>query len=97
MHDEDHAYVKGIYRVASVNTSDSRCELDSYADTCVAGSNTLRVSDEGREVTVHGYSDELAPMITPVTMVTTLWIHPETRQPYILVMHESLYFGDRMG
>ena len=97
MHDEDHRYAKGIYRLASVNASNPRCELDSHADTCVAGSNTLRVSDEGCEVTVHGYSDELAPMIAPVTMVATLWIHPETGQPYILVMHESLYFGDRMG
>ena len=77
-HDEDHRYAKGIYRVASVNASDPRCELDSHADTCVAGSNTLRVTDEGHEVTVHGYSDELAPMIAQVTMVATLWIHPET-------------------
>ena len=30
-------------------------------------------------------------------LLATLWIHPETGQPYILVMHESLYFGDRMG
>ena len=29
MHDEVHRYVKGIYHVASVNASDSRCELDS--------------------------------------------------------------------
>ena len=72
MHDEDHRYAKVIYHVASVNASDPRCELDSHADTCVAGSNTLRVSDEGREVTVHGYSDELAMMITPVMTVATL-------------------------
>ena len=97
MNDEDHRYVEGIYHVASVNTSDPRCELDSHVDTCVVGSNTLRVSDEGCEVTMHGYSDELALMITPVMTVATLWIHPETRQPYILVMHESLYFGDQMG
>ena len=48
-------------------------------------------------MTIHGYSDELAPMIVPVMTVATLWIHPVTGQPYILVMHESLYFGDRMG
>ena len=71
MHDEVHRYVKGIYRVASVNASNPRFELDSHADTCAAGSNTLRVSEEGCEVTVHGYSDELALMIAPVTMVDT--------------------------
>ena len=81
--------MKGIYRVAFVNTSDSSCELDSHADTCVAGSNTLRVSDERCDVTVHGYSDELALMTVPV-MVATLWLHPETGQSYILLMHESL-------
>ena len=63
------------------------CIRDS---TCVAGSNTLRISDEGRQVTVRGYSDELAPMIMPVTTVATLWTHPEMGQPYILVVHESL-------
>ena len=96
MHDEVYRYVKGIYHVASVNASDPRCELDSHANTCVAGSSTLRVSDEGREVTVHGYSDELAPMTAPVMTVATLWLHPETRQPYTLAMHESLYFRDQM-
>ena len=70
-HDEDHRDVKDTYHVASVNTSNPRCELDSHADTCIAGSNTLRISDEGRQVTVHGYSDELAPMIAPVTTVAT--------------------------
>lgn len=86
-----------VYRIGAVSVSDYRCELDSHADTVVAGANTLRVSDEGRQVIVHGYSEELESVTAPVTTVATLWDHPETGQPYILVMHEALYFGDRVG
>ena len=50
--------VSMVYRIAAVSTSTLRCELDSHADTVVAGANTLRVSDDGREVIVHGYSEE---------------------------------------
>ena len=86
-----------VYRVGAVNTFTSRCELDSHADTIVAGSNTLRVSDEGHEVIVHGFSEEMGPTMAPVTTVATLWDHPETGQPYILLMNQALYFGDRVG
>ena len=86
-----------VYRIGAVISSSSRCELDSHADTVVAGANTLHVSDEGRVVTVHGFSEELESVTAPVATVATLWDHPETGQPYILVMHEALYFGDRLG
>ena len=89
--------VKMVYRIGAVSVSDYRCELDSHADTVVAGANTLRVSDEGRQVIVHGYSEEFESVTAPVTTVATLWDHPETGQPYILVMHEALYFGDQVG
>ena len=35
------------------------CELDSHADTCVAGANTLMIGDNGRKVNVTGFLDEL--------------------------------------
>ena len=73
------------------------CELDSHADTCVAGRNTLLVSDEGRQVTVHPYSGEYKPIPdVSIATVATLWIHPTDGQPYILIINEALYFGDRV-
>ncbi|KAI2502118.1 Reverse transcriptase (RNA-dependent DNA polymerase) [Fragilaria crotonensis] len=76
---------------------DTRTELDSHADTCVAGRNTLLVSDEGRQVTVHPYSGEYKPIPdVSIATVATLWIHPTDGQPYILIINEALYFGDRV-
>ncbi|KAI2502898.1 Reverse transcriptase (RNA-dependent DNA polymerase) [Fragilaria crotonensis] len=74
-----------------------RTELDSHADTCVAGRNTLLLSDEGRQVTVHPYSGEYKPIQdVSIATVATMWIHPQNGQPYILIIHEALYFGDRV-
>ena len=54
-----------------------RTELDSHANTCVAGRNTLLVSDEGRQVTVHPYSGEYKPIQdVSIATVATMWIHP---------------------
>ena len=98
--DDDRRYVKHVFRIASTTRCDedfSRCELDSHADTCVAGANTLYVSDDNRTVTVHPFSDEYKPVQNiPVATVATLWVHTETGQPYILIVHEALYFGDRL-
>ncbi|KAI2493496.1 hypothetical protein MHU86_21046 [Fragilaria crotonensis] len=61
------------------------------------GRNTLLVSDEGRQVTVHPYSGEYKPIPdVSIATVATLWIHPTDGQPYILIINEALYFGDRV-
>ena len=96
---QERRYCKHVFRIASVgsDTNDPRCELDSHADTCVAGSNTIRVSDNDRLVTVHAYSHEYKPLKDiPVATVATLWVDPKDGQPYILIIHEALYFGDRL-
>ena len=92
-------FVKHVFRVSASTPSgddeDTRTELDSHADTCVAGRNTLLVSDEGRQVTVHPYSGEYKPIPdVSIATVATLWIHPTDGQPYILIINEALYFGD---
>jgi hypothetical protein len=39
-----------------------RCNLDSHADTCVAGGNELEICHEDRRnVTVSGFSNEFEP------------------------------------
>jgi hypothetical protein len=78
-------------------TSSNRCELDSHADTCVAGADTLLVAHDDRIVSVHAFSGEHAPINdVQIGTVATLWIHPVTGRSHILVTHEALYLGDRL-
>jgi hypothetical protein len=75
----------------------SPCELDSHANTSVAGRNFTLISEPTRMVTVHGYSPELTqvPKI-PVASAATVWLHPNTAVEYLLVLHQCLYFGNCM-
>jgi hypothetical protein len=59
-------FVKHVFRVSASKPNaddvDTRTELDSHANTCVAGRNTLLVSDDGRRVTVLPYSGKYKPI-----------------------------------
>jgi hypothetical protein len=72
----------------------NRCELDSHADTCVAGANTILVATDGRTVNVYSFAADKTPSITIAT-VATLWEAPDGEK-YVLIIHEALYFGDRL-
>ena len=77
-------------KVVAIN----RCELDSHADTCVAGANTLLIAHDNRLVSVHPFSSDYAPMKDVIIgSVATLWEDPMTGQPYNLIIHEALYLG----
>jgi hypothetical protein len=74
------------------------CELDSHADTCVAGSNFILLEEPIRTVNVHAYSPELAPLRgIPVGTAATVWVDPLNGQSYLLVLNECLFFGDRLN
>ena len=96
----DCRMIDHVYRVAmSVNSGGSmtRSDLDSHADTCVLGANTLRVSDEGRKVTVYAFSGEHKPLNSvPIVTAATLWQDLKTGQNYILIINEGLYMGDKV-
>ena len=81
----------------ATEASSDRCELDSHADTCVAGSNTLLVSHDDRTVSVHPYSGEYAPIDdVKIGTVATLWVDPKSGRSFILIINEALYFGNRL-
>ena len=92
-------YVKNIHRkIAATSVELPRCELDSHADTCVAGNNTLLVSHNDQKVTVNAYSDELKSIRNIlIATVATLYEDPQTGDMYILIIHQALYFGDRLN
>ena len=75
----------------------SMCELDSHADTCVAGPNCVQYEPADRTVTVHAYSNEYKPIPqVPVVTAATVWTCQDTGQDYLILIHESLFLGNRV-
>jgi hypothetical protein len=76
----------------------NRTGLDSHADTCVAGANTVPLWYTDCAVSVSPFIGKYQPLSdVPIASVATAWDHPETGETYILVLNEALYFGDRMN
>ena len=74
-----------------------RCELDSHADTNVAGSNCVILQYTGKECDVSPYRDDYEAISNvPIVHAATAWQSPNTGQTYILVINESLWMGDKM-
>lgn len=69
----------------------SRCELDSHADTTVAGRNCLLMNYTDRSCTVHAYNDDYDPLPdVPVVKAATGFTSRNGRN-YILVLNEALW------
>ena len=73
------------------------CELDSHADTSVAGCNFALISEPTRRVAVHGYSKELPALADkPVASAATVYMDTNSGKKFLLVLHECLFMGERM-
>ena len=82
---------------SSRQTVYSKCELDSHADTIVAGANCIILNYTGQECDVSAYRDDYTPVQNvPIVTAATAWQSHETGQTYILVFHEALWMGDSM-
>ena len=74
-----------------------KIELDSHADTIVAGSNCVVMHYTGRECDVSPYTDEYKPIQNvPIVQAATAWQSPDTGQIYILIFNEALWMGDTL-
>jgi len=63
----------------------------------VGGANCVLLETTGETATVHSFSDERKPFSdVPIGTIATSWVVPETGEVIVLVMHEALYFGDRL-
>lgn len=72
-----------------------RSELDSHADTCVAGANCIILAYTGKECDVSPYRDDYeAATNVPIVHAATAWTSKRTGQTYILVLNEALWMGD---
>ena len=77
---------------------ESRCELDTRADTCCAGINCRPIFYTGQKCEVQGFHDDFVPVPdVPIATVATAWSDPLTGRGYILIIHEALYFGSSMN
>ena len=74
-----------------------KIELDSHADTIVAGSNCIVMHYTGRECDVSPYTKEYKPIQdVPIVQAATAWQSPESGQLYILIFNEALWMGDTL-
>ena len=80
-------------------SNEGRVELDTHADTCVAGSNTVVLDLTGKTVTVLPFCETEFDAIQdiPIATVGTAYDCPTTGRTYILVNNEALYFRDKMA
>ncbi len=78
------------------NICNSTCELDSHADTCIAGPNCRVLEYTGYTVNVSGFSDKLHGPIenVPIVKAATAYDDPVTGVTYILVLGQSIYLGN---
>ena len=78
---------------------EGRVELDTHADTCVAGSNTVVLDLTGKLVSVSPFCEDEFDSIqdVPIATVATAYDCHETGKTYVLVINEALYLGDKMA
>lgn len=74
-----------------------RNEMDTHADTGVAGKNWRPVEYTGEQVEVQPYSKEYAAIRDiPIAKCATVWTDQETGIDWLLLADQMLWFGDRL-
>jgi hypothetical protein len=73
------------------------CELDSHADTSVAGPNCIVLEYTDEVVNVSAYSEQLETMENiPIVTAATAIDDPATGETTILVIGQAIYMGDKV-
>jgi len=79
------------------NVVSGTCELDSHADTCVAGANCVVIEEMHQTVDVSGFSDTLDTLRNvPIVTAATAYDNPADGTTYILILGQAIYMGDKM-
>ncbi|KAI2492418.1 hypothetical protein MHU86_22127 [Fragilaria crotonensis] len=84
------AITKGDHRAG-------RCEMDSHADTCVAGGNCVVLEYSGRNATVEAYSPDYPSKTVPIATVATAYDCPTSNATFVLIINEALFFGESLS
>ena len=88
-------------QISKITTlKEGQCELDSHADTTVAGANMIfldEINDTTPTVEVSPFSDSYDPIKNiPVGTCATAYDCPVTGRVFVLLFGQALYFGDKM-
>ena len=83
--------------VVTTDQRAGRCEMDSHADTCVAGANCTVLEYTGRFATVEAYSPDYPSKESPIATVATTYDCPSSAASYVLILNEALYFGESLS
>jgi hypothetical protein len=79
------------------NQANAYAELDSHADTVVAGSSCKIIELTNLSCEVYPYADHYEPITNvPVAKVAIAYDHPISGETFILIFGQALYIGDRM-
>ena len=91
--------ISTVRKKAKVNPIvQGKIEMDSHADTTVAGANCCILSYTGKECDVSPYQEDYdAIKNIPIVTAATAWQSQHTGQVYILVLHEALWMGNNMS
>jgi hypothetical protein len=86
-----------VFSISSeVMSTNDWCELDSHADTCVAGANFVTLYETGESVNVHSFTPEQSPLHKiKIGSAATSYIC-EGGEIVVLVINQALLFGDRL-
>ena len=75
----------------------ARCEMDSHADTCVAGPNFMVLEFTGEQCDVTPYTTDYQPIINvSVVNSDTAFTDESTGETLILHFNQVLWYGKRM-
>ena len=74
-----------------------RNELDTHADTGVAGRNWCVIEFTGDQVEVQPYSTEYEAIKgIPIAKCATVWTDPDSGREWLLLADQMLWFGERL-
>jgi hypothetical protein len=74
-----------------------RAELDSHADTCGVGSAARIIGYTGQTVKVSGFSTSMDSIKNvPIVKAALAYDDPSTGKTLILVLNQTLHFGDHL-
>ena len=72
------------------------CELDSHADTCVAGSICIPLGPAGPRVNVHAFAPGYGAKTYHIQTAATVWMDESDGNEYLLVFHQCIFLGKDM-
>ena len=80
------------------NVTHAKCELDSHADTCVAGPNCIILEYTDQLVNVSAFTDIHETFNdVPIVTAATAYDDPADGTTYILILNQAIYMGDKIS